>query len=150
MITENPKPWTQIVLTQNDGRVETINPQGEIKIISGLEQKKKLPEGILDSLLPVFQKAFLAFPNVLSPDENFWTTLEERAKYTPEKAAITARKIGYSTEDLAHLLFSRMAEIAGNWNPKREGVNDEFLDALQHSIGELYSSTLQSTPRKVR
>lgn len=113
-----------------------------------IRKKRRIPEGTIESLLPVIQRTLIDFPEILPPKQGFWGELKENAPYTEEEAVNLLRRHGNSVEETTAEVINRVLKLSGK-NPASldEGVIQTFFNLLEEEVYTLYIKTTETTFR---
>ncbi len=152
MTAERVKRVIGVNLQESSLRVETQGGRTvDVPVRKGVgEGKKKTPpEGTIESLFPVLERAFIDYPQILSPDPDFWTKVAEKAKYAEEKAVNFLRRHGFSVKETSERVVDRMLMLS-----RVKGVEEEDRETLigyvEEEIHHLYIATTEVRPQEHR
>lgn len=106
--------------------------------------ERRPPTGTIESLLPLFEKAYASFPETLTPLPGYWEGLTQKAKYTPEEAIIKLRRHGFSVEEVTKETMRKMLTLSGVAGADEERAKN-LENFLEEEIRNLYASTIGAT-----
>lgn len=145
MTAEQAKRVLGVNLQESSLKVETqsgriIDVPVEKNI--GERGKKIPPEGTIESLFPVLQRAFIDYSQILSPDSDFWTKVAEQAEYTEEQAVNLLRRHGYSVRETSEEVVDRMFMLS-RVKGVEEGNRETLIGYVEKEIHHLYIATTE-------
>lgn len=145
MTAERVKRVLDVNLQERSLKVETQGGrivEVPVEKDTGERRKKIPPEGTIESLFPVLQRAFIDYPQILSSDSDFWTKVAEQAKYTEEGAVNLLRRHGYSVKETSEEVVDRMLMLSGVRGVEEED-RETLIGYVEKEIHHLYIATTE-------
>lgn len=138
------------VTLEGSGRVKASSPDGSVEIISSKKSKKEFDfkkrpkEGVIESLVPLFERASEIYPQIIGSQAGDWVTIREQALYDYEKAINLQRKHRFSVDETTEHVMEMGLNILGIAEMNRQGARDIMWRWLENEIRSLYISTTES------
>jgi len=141
----------RVVDVRPRGRVTAVDERGKKRQFMpryGQEDESKFPDGTIESLYPIMQRALVKFPGINSPEPGFWSEIVSGAQFSYEYSVIRLRANEVSSKEAADAVVLGVLALAGI-SPNDVGVQvmGQMKSQVTREIKEIYVATTERRPR---
>jgi len=103
--------------------------------------------GLVESFRPAMQRLAIRYPRIFGADsQDFWLNLEQQQPFTPEKAAILARRQGFSSSEIGRKVVQGLIELSGTQGSISPDTMDQLIDEGSRIVRGFYIKTTEVKP----
>lgn len=134
-----------VIAETHKGKVVKLPASFEVK------EESKFPEGTIESLFPVVQRALVNYPELIPQEKTYWDEIKEMASFSEEDAVNLVRKHENSVEDTTVELINRFMRLSGQDPSEVEtGTKQTVYLLIKGEIHELYIETTEVNLSKTK